>query len=89
VENWCKIVAASGLENNNWKYWIKWRSGCGLGNLGLSAKCDLWVTNMRWIDKDVCTDFSDSSGSVLGPVAAYCEHGNEPLGSMRGGIFLD
>jgi hypothetical protein len=31
----------------------------------------------------------DSSGSGQGPVAGWCEHGNEPLGSIKGGDFLD
>jgi hypothetical protein len=31
----------------------------------------------------------DSSGSEQGLVTASCEHGNEPLGSIRGGEFTD
>jgi hypothetical protein len=31
----------------------------------------------------------DSSGSGYGPMAASCEHGNEPLGSIKSGEFLD
>jgi hypothetical protein len=31
----------------------------------------------------------DSSGSGQAPVAGCCEHGNEPLGSVKGGEFLD
>jgi len=31
----------------------------------------------------------DASGSGQGPVADSCEHGNEPLGSIKGGEFLD
>jgi hypothetical protein len=32
----------------------------------------------------------DSSGSRRGPVMAdSCENGNEPLGSIKGGEFLD
>jgi len=31
----------------------------------------------------------DSSGSDLGPVVGSFENGNEPLGSMKGGEFLD
>jgi hypothetical protein len=30
----------------------------------------------------------DVSGSGLGPVAGCCEHGNEPLGSIKVGEFL-
>jgi hypothetical protein len=30
----------------------------------------------------------DSSGSGQGPVAGSCEHGNEPLGSIKGEEFL-
>jgi hypothetical protein len=30
-----------------------------------------------------------SSGSGYGPVAGSCEHGNEPLVSIKGGEFLD
>jgi hypothetical protein len=30
----------------------------------------------------------DSSGSGYGPVVGSCEHGNEPLGSIKGGEFL-
>jgi hypothetical protein len=29
------------------------------------------------------------SGSGQGPVAGGCEHGNEPLGSLKGEEFLD
>jgi hypothetical protein len=31
----------------------------------------------------------DSSGLGQEPVAACCEHGNEPSGSLKGRIFLD
>jgi len=31
----------------------------------------------------------DSSGSGLGPMAGSYEHGNERLGSIKGGEFLD
>jgi hypothetical protein len=31
----------------------------------------------------------DSSSSGQGPVAASCEHGNEPSGSIKDGEFLD
>jgi hypothetical protein len=31
----------------------------------------------------------DDSRSGQGPVAGCCEHGNEPLGSKKGGEFLD
>jgi hypothetical protein len=31
----------------------------------------------------------DTSDSRQGPVAGYCEYGNEPLGSIKGGQFLD
>jgi len=31
----------------------------------------------------------DASGSGQEPEAGSCEHGNEPLGSMKGGEFLD
>jgi hypothetical protein len=31
----------------------------------------------------------DSSGSGWGPVVDSCEHGNKPLGSVKGGEFLD
>jgi hypothetical protein len=31
----------------------------------------------------------DSFVSGQGPVAGSCEHGNEPLGSTKGGEFLD
>jgi hypothetical protein len=31
----------------------------------------------------------DSSGSGQGPVADCCERGNEPLGSIKDGEFLD
>jgi hypothetical protein len=31
----------------------------------------------------------DSSGSGQGPVAGYCEHGNEPSGSIKGGVFIE
>jgi hypothetical protein len=30
----------------------------------------------------------DASGSGLGPLAGSCEHGNEPLDSMKGRNFL-
>jgi len=30
----------------------------------------------------------DASGSEEGPVAGCCEHGNEPLGSIKAGNFL-
>jgi hypothetical protein len=30
----------------------------------------------------------DSLGSRYGPVACSCEHGNEPLGSIKMGNFL-
>jgi hypothetical protein len=30
----------------------------------------------------------DSSGSKYGSVAGFCEHGNEPLGSIEMGNFL-
>jgi len=32
--------------------------------------------------------FSYSYGSGEGPVADFCEHGNEPPVSMKGGEFL-
>jgi hypothetical protein len=31
----------------------------------------------------------DSLGSEQGPVAGFCEHGNEPSGSIKGREFLD
>jgi hypothetical protein len=31
----------------------------------------------------------DSSGSGYGPMAGSREHGNEPLGSIEGGKFLE
>jgi hypothetical protein len=31
----------------------------------------------------------DSSGSGKEPVGGSCEHGNKPLGSIKGGEFLD
>jgi hypothetical protein len=31
----------------------------------------------------------DEFGSGWGTVAGSCEHGNEPLGSTKGGEFLD
>jgi hypothetical protein len=31
----------------------------------------------------------DSSSSGQGPVAGPCEHGNEPLCSVKGGEYLD
>jgi hypothetical protein len=31
----------------------------------------------------------DSSGSGWGSVMGYCEHGSEPLGSVKGGELLD
>jgi hypothetical protein len=31
----------------------------------------------------------DVSNLRQGPVAGSCEHGNEPLGSIEGGEFLD
>jgi hypothetical protein len=31
----------------------------------------------------------DASGSIHGPVADCCEHGNEPSGSIKGRKFLD
>jgi hypothetical protein len=30
-----------------------------------------------------------SSGSGKGPVPGSCEHGNKPLGSIKGGEFLN
>jgi hypothetical protein len=31
----------------------------------------------------------DVSGSGQGPVTSYCEHDNEPSGSIKGREFLD
>jgi hypothetical protein len=31
----------------------------------------------------------DASGSRWGPVAGPCEHGNEPLGSIKRGEFVE
>jgi hypothetical protein len=31
----------------------------------------------------------NSSGSGYGPLAGFCEHGNEPSGSMKDGTFID
>jgi hypothetical protein len=31
----------------------------------------------------------DAPGSGQGEVAGFCEHGNEPSGSMKGGEFID
>jgi hypothetical protein len=31
----------------------------------------------------------DASGSGQGPAAGCCEHGNEPMGSIKGSGFLD
>jgi hypothetical protein len=31
----------------------------------------------------------DLSGSEQGPVVGSCEHGNEPLGTIKGKEFLD
>jgi hypothetical protein len=31
----------------------------------------------------------ESSSSVEGPVAGSCGHGNEPLGTVTCGVFLD
>jgi hypothetical protein len=30
-----------------------------------------------------------SAGSEYGPVTGFCEHGNEPSGSIKDGEFLD
>jgi hypothetical protein len=45
-----------------------------------------WEFNIKMDLKEVGLD---SSGSVQGPVAGFCEHDNEPSGSMKGGGFLD
>jgi len=45
---------------------------------------------LKWIIiSRVCGCGLDSCGSVQGPVVGSCEHGNEPLGSIEGGEFLD
>jgi hypothetical protein len=31
---------------------------------------------------------ADASGSGYRPVVGFCEHGNEPSGSVKGGKFL-
>jgi len=31
----------------------------------------------------------NSSGSRYGPMVGFCEHGNEPLCSIKGGKYLD
>jgi len=31
----------------------------------------------------------DSSNSGKGPIAGYCEHSNEPPGSVKSGKFVD
>ena len=36
-----------------------------------------------------CRRGLDSSGAVYGQVAGSCERGNEPLGSVKCGEFLD
>jgi hypothetical protein len=33
--------------------------------------------------------WTDSTGAEYIQVEGYCEHGNEPLGSIKGGGFLD
>jgi hypothetical protein len=48
----------------------------------------------RWQD-NISTDLRvrscglNTSGSGEGPVAGFCEHGNEPPGSMKGEEFID
>jgi hypothetical protein len=49
-----------------------------------------WEGNIRMDLREICSEvWTLSSISGEGPVVAFCEHGNEPLGSRRVGEFLD
>jgi hypothetical protein len=59
-------------------------------------KIPLGRTRRRW--KNVALELReigrgrcglDSSGPGLVPVVSFCENGNEPAGSIRGGKFLE
>jgi hypothetical protein len=55
-----------------------------LGNLDIAGTILLKCNR-----KNRCECKLDSSGFGYGPVAGSCVHGKEPLGSVRGGEFLD
>ena len=56
-----------------------------LGNLGVDGRIIL-----RWIFRKRGRNYGlDRAGSGWGQVAGICECGNEPLGSIKCGEFLD
>jgi hypothetical protein len=51
----------------------------------LYAKCDNWFKVKVYLRKIgwIVWNGLESSGSGWGPVVSSCEHGNEPLGSIK------
>jgi hypothetical protein len=46
-----------------------------------------WEENIKLDLRDQWREL-DSAGSGYGPVAGFCEYGDEPSGSMKKGYFL-
>jgi hypothetical protein len=58
------------------------------GKRQLERRKHRWNNSIKMYVKELRCGL-DSSGSGLGQVAGSCEYGNESLGSIKGGEFLD
>jgi hypothetical protein len=53
------------------------------GNKPLGRPRRRWVDNIKIDLREIVLDGMDWPGSGQGPVEGSCEHGNEPLGSIK------
>jgi hypothetical protein len=59
------------------------------GKRALGRPMRRWEVNIRMDLGEILSCGLGSSGSEYGPGAGCCEHGNEPLCSIKGGKFID
>jgi hypothetical protein len=80
---WVGRVACMGEMRNVYKFWLENMNGRDhLEDVGVDGKILLEFILGEW-----CGLYSSGSGQGL--VAGRCEHCNKPLGSIKGGEFLD
>jgi hypothetical protein len=75
--------SANGEMGNAYKIFI----GKSDGNRPFGRPRSCWKNCEMVIRETGCG--LNSSDSIYGPVAGACEHGNEPLGFINGGEFID
>jgi hypothetical protein len=82
-----RYVTNMGKMRNVSKLLVKKKNlkGRNLGHLGTDER-----TVLKWILKNEgVREWIGIIYSVQGPEASFCELGNEPSGSIKGGEFLD